>query len=99
MLGIARSMLGQPIDLVLMSFDSAQELDPENEQIRHNRAIAQQRAAAAGSAPKPKLWGIPPMTDVKVARRAAPPSTIVQGEVASAERGNRLADMLVTSTS
>jgi len=42
-LGIAQSMLGQPLERVLECFEHAERLDPDNETIRTNRKVAEAR--------------------------------------------------------
>src|SRR5262249_5805220 len=40
-LAISRANLGQPLGIVLDGFDQALALDPSNERIRRNRAVAE----------------------------------------------------------
>jgi len=50
--GIAMSELGQPIDRVLDNFGKAESLDPQNQRIKYNRAVAERPKTASSEAPE-----------------------------------------------
>jgi tetratricopeptide (TPR) repeat protein len=91
-LGICRLMLGQPAGVILESFDRALRLDPESEQIRRNRSIAERHLV--GDRPAPRLWEMTPKTSPRKGRFALHPAIRTQQELLTAQRDNRLAGML-----
>jgi tetratricopeptide (TPR) repeat protein len=54
-IAIAQARLGQPMQEVLRNFATAAALDPTNESIRHNQAIAAEVSELPGT-PTPRAW-------------------------------------------
>jgi tetratricopeptide (TPR) repeat protein len=95
-IGIALAELGQPQAHVLENFDTALALDPNNERIQENRAIAAAlpRSSRGGRTGRPRLRPAPPMTPER-SQRARRDQINSSMEVLSEQRISRVSNELV----